>query len=252
MRILAATNRNLEDEVAAGRFREDLYYRLNVIQLELPPLRERMEDLPLLVHHFVEKYARELGKPVRGRLGARRWRACARTRWPGNVRELENGIERAVALSRGEWIEAGGAAADRDGSSAGRARAARLLDGQRRSRQSGRGLRARPAARRAERSGGVKKRAAQFLGITFRSFRYRLEKLGLDDDPGDRRSSERAVLPASRARGGLLAEVVTSFGAGDARCDRRARRRCCSSTERVAAARSARPRAARRSARAAR
>jgi two-component system response regulator PilR (NtrC family) len=180
-RILAATNRRLEDEVAAGRFREDLYYRLNVIQLQLPPLRERMEDLPLLVHHFVEKYARELGKPVRGVVDE----AMALLRahaWPGNVRELENGIERAVALSRGEWIEAEalppllGRVPERPAAAL---PAASGVDLDNLVADYERGLML-DALRRAK---GVKKRAAALLGISFRSFRYRLEKLGLDDDP---------------------------------------------------------------------
>jgi two-component system response regulator PilR (NtrC family) len=181
VRILAATNRRLEDEVAAGRFREDLYYRLNVIQLELPPLRDRMEDLPLLVHHFVEKFARELAKPLRGVSDE----AMARLRahaWPGNVRELENGIERAVALSRSEWIEAeslppalGHAAEERHGGPQALPEGRVDLDNLVADYERGLLLHA------LARAGGVKKRAAHFLGISFRSFRYRLEKLGLDD-----------------------------------------------------------------------
>jgi two-component system response regulator PilR (NtrC family) len=182
VRILAATNRKLEEEVAAGRFREDLYYRLNVIQLELPPLRERMEDLPLLVHHFVEKYSRELGKSIRG--VSEEAMACMRSHlWPGNVRELENGIERAVALSRGEWIETEALppsvrqqAENRPPSRL----ASGNIDLDNLVADYERGL----LLDALKRSGGVKKRAAQFLGITFRSFRYRLEKLGLDSEPG--------------------------------------------------------------------
>jgi len=180
VRILAATNRRLEDEVAANRFREDLYYRLNVIQLELPPLRERMEDLPLLVHHFVEKFARELGKPVRGlsEEAMARLRAHA---WPGNVRELENGIERAVALSRSEWIEAEALPPALGQASDDRQTAANLPEGRvdldNLVADYERGL----LLHALTRAGGVKKRAAHFLGISFRSFRYRLEKLGLDD-----------------------------------------------------------------------
>jgi two-component system response regulator PilR (NtrC family) len=185
VRIVAATNRRLEDEVAAGRFREDLYYRLNVIQLELPPLRERMEDLPLLVHYFVEKFARELGKSVRGLSEEAMARLRAHS-WPGNVRELENGIERAVALSRGEWIEE-----EALPPSVGRA-AAPLLDAMRRMPEGDVGLDNLVAdfergllVDALRRSGGVKKRAAQFLGISFRSFRYRLEKLGLENAGDD-------------------------------------------------------------------
>jgi two-component system response regulator PilR (NtrC family) len=182
VRIIAATNRKLEEEVAAGRFREDLYYRLNVIQLELPPLRERMEDLPLLVHHFVEKCSRELGKSVRGL--SEEAMACLRAHaWPGNVRELENGIERAVALSRTELIEAE-ALPPSVRQQAEERPVARLLQGNvdldNLVADYERGL----LLDALKRSGGVKKRAAQFLGISFRSFRYRLEKLGLEDDPG--------------------------------------------------------------------
>ncbi len=182
VRILAATNRRLEDEVSAGRFREDLYYRLNVIQLPLPPLRERMEDLPLLVHHFVEKYTRELGKSVRGVTedAMERLRAHA---YPGNVRELENVIERAVALARGEWIDREAlppallqpAAAK---SSAALPQGSVDLDNLVADYERGLLIEA------LRRAGGVKKRAAHLLGISFRSFRYRLEKLGLDE-PGE-------------------------------------------------------------------
>jgi two-component system, NtrC family, response regulator PilR len=183
VRIVAATNRRLEDEVAANRFREDLYYRLNVIQLELPPLRDRMEDLPLLVHHFVEKFARELAKPVRGLSEE----AMARLRahpWPGNVRELENGIERAVALSRSEWIEAEALPPALGQANDDRPAAANLPEGRvdldNLVADYERGL----LLHALTRAGGVKKRAAHFLGISFRSFRYRLEKLGLDDGSG--------------------------------------------------------------------
>jgi two-component system, NtrC family, response regulator PilR len=183
VRIVAATNRRLEDEVSANRFREDLYYRLNVIQLELPPLRERMEDLPLLVHHFVEKFARELGKPVRGvsEEAMARLRAHA---WPGNVRELENGIERAVALSRSEWIEAEALPPALGQANDDRPNAQQLPEGRvdldDLVADYERGL----LLHALSRAGGVKKRAAHFLGISFRSFRYRLEKLGLDDGSG--------------------------------------------------------------------
>ncbi len=178
-RILAATNRRLEEEVAAGRFREDLYYRLNVIQIALPSLRERIEDLPLLVQHFVERYAVELGKPVRGLTDAA-MQCLAGYRFPGNVRELENVVERAVALSRDEWIDVEALppsvlrtpeehesphipaeGVDLDAMVA-RYEGGLLLEALRRSQ-------------------GVKKRAAQLLNISFRSFRYRLEKLGLDE-----------------------------------------------------------------------
>jgi DNA-binding NtrC family response regulator len=103
VRIIAATNLNLGEEVKAKRFREDLYYRLNVIELKLPPLRERREDIPLLVDAFLKKCGEARGKMVKGVSEAALAMLIDYT-WPGNVRELENVIERAVTLSRGEKI----------------------------------------------------------------------------------------------------------------------------------------------------
>ena len=102
-RIVAATNRDLAAEVREGRFREDLYYRLNVITVELPPLRERPEDVPLLAHHFLGKYAQKNGKEILG-ITAEAMGLLSRYQWQGNVRELENVIERAVVLARGDQI----------------------------------------------------------------------------------------------------------------------------------------------------
>jgi two-component system response regulator PilR (NtrC family) len=105
-RLVAASNRRLEEEVAAGRFREDLYYRLNVIEIPLPSLRERRDDIPLLVGHFIEKYANDLGKQVNG-VSEETMTRLLEYEYPGNVRELENVIERAVALTRGTTVELG-------------------------------------------------------------------------------------------------------------------------------------------------
>ena len=184
VRILSATNRNLSDEVVAGRFREDLYYRLNVIQIPLPALSERRDDIPLLVHHFMEKFNHELGKNVEGVAEGAMSKLLA-YRYPGNVRELENVIERAVALSRDPLIDIDSLpptltkvaesklstqippeGVDLEG----------LLANYERTML-------REALRMTE---GVKKRAAQLLAVSFRSFRYRLEKLGLDEpDDGE-------------------------------------------------------------------
>lgn len=98
VRVIALTNRDLLTEVRAGRFREDLYYRLNVIPLKLPPLRERPADITLLAAHFTERYARENGRPVPS-LGPSFMVALTRHNWPGNIRELENAIQRCVVLS---------------------------------------------------------------------------------------------------------------------------------------------------------
>ncbi len=100
VRVIAASNKNLKEEVEKGNFREDLYYRLNVVQIHVPPLKDRMEDLPLLVKHFLEKYS-----PDRERtLSPEAWKILYHYHWPGNVRELENLVERAVVLSNGDEI----------------------------------------------------------------------------------------------------------------------------------------------------
>jgi len=103
VRVIAATNRDLEEAVRRGSFRSDLYYRLNVIALRLPPLRERPEDIPLLAQAFLERLAEARGQPVR-RLSAGALEALAAYAWPGNVRELENALEHAVTVSQGEEI----------------------------------------------------------------------------------------------------------------------------------------------------
>jgi DNA-binding NtrC family response regulator len=104
VRLIAATNRLLEDEVKKGTFREDLFYRINVITIPLPPLRDRKEDVPLLVNHFLQKYAQRLGKPS-VKILREAMQALVNYEWPGNVRELENMIERAVALCEEDLIE---------------------------------------------------------------------------------------------------------------------------------------------------
>ena len=178
IRIVAATNRSLESEVATGRFREDLYYRLNVIEICLPPLRDRRDDVALLVDHFVGKHAAELDKNVTGCSEAVMSKLLA-YHFPGNVRELENVIERAVALARGDTIDLDSlppalldptpAGATQRITSEGVDLDGIMDDYEREWLTEALGV-----------SGGVKKKAAQLLGISFRSFRYRYEKLGLD------------------------------------------------------------------------
>jgi len=103
VRVLSASNRNLKEDVANGVFREDLYYRLNVIHIQVPPLRERAEDIRLLVIHFIEKYRKDQGKG-KIELSPEAWKVIYNYLWPGNVRELENAIERAVVLNSGGQI----------------------------------------------------------------------------------------------------------------------------------------------------
>ena len=104
VRILCATNCDLEEEVAAGRFREDLYYRLNVVELEVPPLRERQGDVPLLANYFLRRFAQKNGRTVSG-ITPECMDVLNRYPWPGNVRELEHSIERGVILMRGDYLD---------------------------------------------------------------------------------------------------------------------------------------------------
>ncbi|NLH88229.1 MAG: sigma 54-interacting transcriptional regulator, partial [Firmicutes bacterium] len=106
VRVIAATNQNLRQAVLDGRFREDLYYRLSVVPLFLPPLRERKRDIPLLCARFVDKYNEEFGRKVSG-VSPEALEMLAEYDWPGNIRELENAIERAVLLSRADVLETG-------------------------------------------------------------------------------------------------------------------------------------------------
>ena len=178
-RVIAATNRDLEAEVARGAFRADLFYRLNVIEIQLPSLRQRREDLPLLAEHFVRRFGVEHGRPnIRLTNGA--MRKLESYDFPGNVRELENMLERAIALSSGPLIEA-------DDLPETRARSTPELtlsfppDGVDLDRIVADHERA-WVTRALELSGGVRKRAAALLGISFRSFRYRLVKLGIEKE----------------------------------------------------------------------
>jgi two-component system response regulator PilR (NtrC family) len=186
IRVIAATNRDLAALVAEGRFREDLYYRINVIPLRLPPLRERREDIRLLAEHFVARFAAQMGKPVAG-ISAAAVACLEAYPWPGNIRELENALERAVALeatptilpeSLPEPVRAGGA---RVLSLVPRAEANRpvLPDGGFDLEQHVRAIEREYIAEALRRANGVKVRAAEMLGMSFRSFRYYLKKYNL-------------------------------------------------------------------------
>jgi len=185
VRIIAATNRDIEAEVAAGRFRQDLYYRLNVIRLELPPLRERAGDVAELAGHFLRKFAAEAGKDVKA-FSPDTLRALDGYAFPGNVRELENLVERAVALASSPIIGLGDLPATVSGLAAASSVDMGTLpdEGCKLDEVLGE-LERRLMLQALERTGGVKKRAAKLLGVTFRSLRYRLAKYGLDDDSDD-------------------------------------------------------------------
>ena len=106
VRVIAATNRDLTAAIAAGAFRADLFYRLNVFPIEVPPLRKRREDIPMLVEYFVKRYAEKAGKQIR-KIDTNTLEQCQSYPWPGNIRELQNIVERSVILSSGDtfWIE---------------------------------------------------------------------------------------------------------------------------------------------------
>jgi len=178
VRVIAATNRDLETEVARGAFRADLYYRLNVIELRLPPLRHRREDIPLLAEHFLRRFAAEHHRAAKLSLEA--MRQIESYEYPGNVRELENIIERAVALSGSPVIGVGDLP---------EAKAPKLMTPEPPAMVPPEGVDLDQLVsdyertwvlRALEQTGGVRKRAAALLGISFRSLRYRLAKLGID------------------------------------------------------------------------
>ncbi len=181
VRIVAATNRDLAQMVKEKTFREDLYYRLNVLRIHLPPIAERKEDLETLIEHFRLKFTQDQGKPSLS-FAPEALRAMLSYAWPGNVRELENAVERAVTLAQGV-IHVDDLPPELLGTSMRSATEPVSLPAQ------GLDLEAtlerieRSLIRQAlERSGGVRTRAAQILGLTFRSLRYRLQKLGMAND----------------------------------------------------------------------
>ena len=171
VRLLAATHRDLEALVRAGRFRDDLYYRINVVSIALPPLRERREDIPLLLDHFVEKFARRNGKRISGLTRDAR-EALLRYDYPGNVRELENLVERAVVLTRDEVIgleDLPLGVKEREGETSGETSLTVRVEG----------LERRMIREALDRADGVQTRAAEILGISERVLRYKLKKYGL-------------------------------------------------------------------------
>jgi two-component system response regulator PilR (NtrC family) len=179
VRLIAASNRNLEDAVKDGVLREDLYYRLNVIPIQLPPLRERREDIPLLVAHFLQKFGKDLGKEARG-VAPEAMIVLERYHWPGNIRELENVLERAIVLGAGDMlgIESLPETLRRERPVKGM-EAVELpedgLDLEATLDTIERGY----LQRALDRTGGVQTKAAELLKMTFRQFRYKLQKHSL-------------------------------------------------------------------------
>jgi len=185
VRIIAATNQDLPKLVADGRFREDLYYRLNVLSIQVPPLRDRTEDIPLLATHFLEQFAAQMGKPIKT-ISAAALQLLEEHEWRGNVRELQNAMERAVALERTETILPESLPNDvRQGRSSIVSAPAEAPQGLP-ALGDGFDLEARGEefyrhylALALERAGGVQVKAAELLGMSFRSFRYYVKKYNL-------------------------------------------------------------------------
>lgn len=178
VRVVSATARDLQAEVAAGRFREDLYFRLNVVSLQLPPLRERIDDLPLLAEQFLRRCSARIGKNTVPRLSADAVRAMMAYGWPGNVRELENRIERALVLSDHDLVTA--QELNLPGAQSGTAAALALPTGSLSLKQAERALEVDMIRRALEHTGGNRTQAAKVLEISHRSLLYKLKEYGLE------------------------------------------------------------------------
>jgi two-component system response regulator PilR (NtrC family) len=178
VRIIAATNQDLEARIATSEFREDLYYRINVLPIHLPPLRQRREDIPLLVEFFLQKYCKQMDLPAK-QISVEAIQMLESYDWPGNVRELENLIERALALTHAETITT-------------RDLPVHLLTHRKVNSdlielpEEGldlekhlEGIRVQLMQQALDRAGGVQTQAAELLGMSFRSFRYYAKKGGL-------------------------------------------------------------------------
>jgi two-component system response regulator PilR (NtrC family) len=185
VRIISASNKDLEEAVREKKFREDLYYRLNVIQIKLPLLRERREDIALLTEHFIKKYTQELDKDIR-EISPEAMKVLVHYDYPGNVRELQNIIERAIALETSNTLTAENLESYMDEQRGVKSMDDSLFD------IPAEGIDLEKVVENLERNllikalqraKGVKKKAAELLNINFRSIRYRLEKYGIN--PGD-------------------------------------------------------------------
>ena len=179
VRLVAATNRDLRAALEEGTFRQDLYYRLNVVPIDIPPLRDHKEDIPDLVNLFIERFAREAGKDIGG-ISADALAALTAFHWPGNVRELENIIERGVALSNGGELQLSDIHLDSTRTKAPGDSHALLPEGMTLEQWEDEMIR--EALRRAN---GNKSQAARALGLSRNALRYRLSKLGVPDQPED-------------------------------------------------------------------
>jgi len=179
VRIISATNQNLKEKVKKGEFREDLYFRLNVIPIQMPPLRQRRDDIPLLTKHFIEKYAREFNKEVR-MISSYAMELLMGYAFPGNIRELENIIERGVAMETSNIILPENLVLSVEADAAEKNIDLNIPDT---------GIDLNAELEKIEKSiiekalrktKGVKTKAAEMLGVTNDSLKYRIEKLGVE------------------------------------------------------------------------
>ncbi len=176
VRLIAATNKDLRQALEQGTFREDLYYRLNVVPIDIAPLRERKEDIPDLVNLFISRFTGESGKPVQG-ITAEAVQVLVNYHWPGNVRELQNIIERACALAKGSVLGPSDIHIDIRPSKAANSPGGFLPDGM--TLEQWEDEMVREALRRAN---GNKSQAARLLGLSRNALRYRLSKIGISDE----------------------------------------------------------------------
>jgi len=174
IRIIATTNRNMEEEVSLGNFREDLFYRLNIFPLRLPPLRERTQDIEYLAEHFMTRFAARYSRQVEG-ISAEALERFKAYHWPGNIRELENTIERAVLLASGSLIEADQLKFAKIGAAEPESEAAEAIAGQSMTISE---MERRLILRTLDEEGGNRTKAAKVLGISVRTLRNKLKEYG--------------------------------------------------------------------------
>jgi transcriptional regulator with PAS, ATPase and Fis domain len=176
VRLIAATNKDLRAALEAGTFREDLYYRLNVVPIDVAPLRERREDIPELVRLFIERFSSDSGKPVTG-ISPDAMRVLVNYHWPGNVRELQNIMERACALAEGPVLEVKDIRLDADRAKPSPTANGFLPEGFTLEQWEDEMIR-----EALQRSHGNKSQAARLLGLSRNALRYRLSKIGIADE----------------------------------------------------------------------
>ncbi|MCX5851151.1 MAG: sigma-54 dependent transcriptional regulator [Deltaproteobacteria bacterium] len=172
VRVITATNKNLEKEAADGRFRQDLYYRINVVSIEVPPLVERKEDIPLLAQHFLSVFSEKNQKKIKG-FSPQAMDLMLKYDWPGNIRELMNVVERAVVLSRAEFLDDGDLSIHERGGNLPVREAGESLSLEE--------VEKNTIVKTLERAGGNKSEAARLLGITRKTLRDKLKKYSIAD-----------------------------------------------------------------------